>query len=51
MDTSVKKVKDGVYAALGTIDMHNPDVYLLDEEGRKKYPNWTVQPLEIFVAD
>ena len=35
--SSMKKVKDGVYAALGTIDMHNPDVYLLDEEGRKKY--------------
>lgn len=43
---SLKKVKDGVYAASGTIDMHHPDVYLMNDEDRKKYADDTKEEKE-----
>ncbi len=33
----LKKVSDNLFVASGTIDMHQPDIYLASEEDRKKY--------------
>ncbi len=34
---ALKKVNDNLFVASGTIDMHQPDIYLASEEDRKKY--------------